>query len=177
MTWLFWAIWASEQKLGGWIDVRDISWPPAVPNSKTTEDQFVHNAVPCLLLSYFQTRVEHNLNSKHTPNQLRIFSDFDSKKSNMDPDLFIRPDGRPILFLMSESNPERKEVRKCGLYLSIWYQLLRKAGHWHLFFCQVKKLVEEGGGVVMADLPSETSQELQVFLKNNETLFQPYKKH
>ena len=66
MTLLFWAIWASEQKSGGWIDVRDISWPPAVPNSKTTEDQFVHNAVPRLLLSYFQTRVEHNLNSKHT---------------------------------------------------------------------------------------------------------------
>ena len=69
MTCLFWAIWASEQKLGGWIDVRDISWPPAVPNSKTTENQFVHNAVPCLLLSYFQTRVEHNLNSKHTPTE------------------------------------------------------------------------------------------------------------
>ena len=42
--------------------------------------------------------------------QLRNFSDIGSKKSDMDPDLFIRPDGRPILFLMSESNPERKEV-------------------------------------------------------------------
>ena len=31
----------------------------------------------------------------------------------MDPDLFIRPDGRPILFLMSEANPERREVRQC----------------------------------------------------------------
>ena len=30
----------------------------------------------------------------------------------MDPDLFIRPDGRPVLFLMSEANPERREVSK-----------------------------------------------------------------
>ena len=33
-----------------------------------------------------------------------------------------------------------------------------------LYWLQVKRLVEEGGGVVMADLPLETPQELLVTL-------------
>ena len=94
----------------------------------------------------------------------------------MDPDLFIRPDGRPILFLMSEANPERREVSKRnGSCLQPEFQTiisratrldaqLLSGGNKLTLYCQVKRLVEEAGGVVMADLPQETPQELLVTL-------------
>ena len=39
-----------------------------------------------------------------------------------------------------------------------------KGGHKLTLYQKVKRLVEEGGGVVMADLPQETPQELLVTL-------------
>ena len=93
----------------------------------------------------------------------------------MDPDLFIRPDGRPILFLMSEANPERREVTWQIRWMLFTIGVIDFRPHVQILsssldkltlYRKVKRLVEEGGGGVMADLPLETPQELLVTLSN-----------
>ena len=106
--------------MGEWSDVRDITL--------ILLDHLLCLKVRRLKISLYITQFlvcsypifKQGLSTTSIPDTpTKDFSDIGSKKSDMDPDLFIRPDGRPILFLMSESNPERKEVRKCGLYFSI----------------------------------------------------------
>ena len=70
----------------------------------------------------------------------------------MDPDLFTRPDGRPMVFVMSPLGAERQKVETSFVFVTK--------------FLQVKAAVEAGGGYVLCQPPVGPSCAVRLLARN-----------